>query len=295
MNATIFSIQTGVLMRGNKSLAFGVAAVTAATLTLTAGVSASPAGASVTPGVPVVTAHVSGGRIVLSSGNTLHAGRITFRVVTGKGLHVLQILRLHRGYTLTQAFSDVNKAFSGDVAAIKRVDTRITWRGGAQARPNQPNWFTVTLGAGTFYFIDQNSNAVRKVTVVGEPRTRPGIVHQSKITAYSYGFESTPETIPATGTTYFFNQSDQPHFLVMQHVKAGTTARQVRHAFNSPGSQPNWVLKGSRQTGVVSPYFGEMLHYSLPRGEYLIVCFWPDDETGMPHAFMGMWKLIHLA
>jgi hypothetical protein len=25
-----------------------------------------------------------------------------------------------------------------------------------------------------------------------------------------------------------------------------------------------------------------------------VMCFWPDDETGMPHAFMGMWKLISL-
>jgi hypothetical protein len=37
-----------------------------------------------------------------------------------------------------------------------------------------------------------------------------------------------------------------------------------------------------------------MLRYDLPRGEYLIACFWPDRLTGMPHAFMGMWKLVQL-
>jgi hypothetical protein len=38
-----------------------------------------------------------------------------------------------------------------------------------------------------------------------------------------------------------------------------------------------------------------MLSYDLPAGEYLLACFWPDRFTGMPHFFMGMWKLINLA
>ena len=35
-------------------------------------------------------------------------------------------------------------------------------------------------------------------------------------------------------------------------------------------------------------------YIDLPPGKYLIACFWPDFRTGMPHAFMGMWKLIQL-
>jgi len=26
-----------------------------------------------------------------------------------------------------------------------------------------------------------------------------------------------------------------------------------------------------------------------------VACFWPDYFTGMPHAFMGMWKLVTLS
>ena len=33
---------------------------------------------------------------------------------------------------------------------------------------------------------------------------------------------------------------------------------------------------------------------TCPRGKYLVACFWPDYITGMPHFFMGMWKLINL-
>src|SRR5437764_9424118 len=123
-------------MRGTRTLALGIAAATVATLGATAVVGGSAAGASDRAGIPTITAHVGGGKIVLSSGTTIHAGRITFKAVTGSGAHVLQIIRLHRGYTPQQAQSDVNKAFGGDLAAIRRVDTRMTWRGGAPARPH---------------------------------------------------------------------------------------------------------------------------------------------------------------
>jgi hypothetical protein len=32
----------------------------------------------------------------------------------------------------------------------------------------------------------------------------------------------------------------------------------------------------------------------VPAGKYLLACFWPDDDTGMPHFFMGMWKLVRV-
>ena len=35
------------------------------------------------------------------------------------------------------------------------------------------------------------------------------------------------------------------------------------------------------------------MNYSLPRGDYVLVCFWPDANMGgMPHAFMGMYRGI---
>jgi hypothetical protein len=281
-------------MRGTKYLTIGVVAATAATLSAAAVVGAGPAGA--VGKVPVVTVHV-GNKIVLSSGDRLHAGRITFRGVTRSGGHGLQIIRLHRGYTPQQANADVAKAFQGDLAAIRRVDTRMTWRGGAEVRPDKPGVFTVTLHAGTFYFVDQNGPGFAKVTVVGDVPQRANVAHQGSVTAFTYGFETSPkpDSIPASGTMRFFNHADQPHFLEIQRVKAGTTARQVRRVL-SPTShaRPTFLLRAHFSTGVVSPNFGELVRYDLPRGEYLIACFWPDRLTGMPHAFMGMWKLIHL-
>jgi hypothetical protein len=283
-------------MRFRKSTALGVAAVTAASLGATAVLGASAAGASQRAGIPTVTVHVGGGKIGFVSGDsTLHAGRIHFRVITGSGTHILQALRLHHGYTLQDAGQDFGPAFGGNTAAIARLDDNVTWRGGAQAKPDKPGSFVITLRAGHFYFIDQNSNAVKAFTVVGKVPQRPNFPHQSKITAFTYGFDSSPLTIPAKGTTYFFNHADQPHFLELQRVKESTTGADIRAFIKHPAGNPSFGLPGGTAAGVLSPSTGQMLSYDLPPGKYLLACFWPDRFTGMPHFFMGMWKLIHLA
>jgi hypothetical protein len=72
-----------------------------------------------------------------------------------------------------------------------------------------------------------------------------------------------------------------------------STVRQVRRALRSQ-QQPPWLLKANTSTGVLSPNRREVFHYNLPAGPYLLLCYWPDDDTGMPHYLMGMWKLVNL-
>jgi hypothetical protein len=282
-------------MRISKSAALGVAALSAAGMAVVATVGAEGAGASTPGNVPTVTVHMYAKSISLSTGSTMHAGRTIFRVVTPKGDHELQIARLHKGYTLQQAGADLNKAFSGDVAAIRRVDSHITFRGGVESRPNHPGKFSTVLTAGSYVFTDQNSNVAKIIKVTGTPPVRKAVPRQSSITAFSYGFGTSSNTIPASGWTRIGNRSDQPHFVVFNHVKAGTTAAMVRKYFKS-GSEapPAFALRASTSSGVISPYHHEVMRYNLPAGKYLIACFWPDDDTGMPHAYMGMWKLIWL-
>jgi hypothetical protein len=280
-------------MSFKKTMALGMAAATAATLGATAVVGGSAAGAGERAGIPTAVVRMNGNRIHVVGGNTLHAGRIAFKVTTGDRAHVLQILRLHHGYTVQDAGQDFGPAFGGDLDAIRRLDENITWRGGAETKPGKPGWFVVTLRQGEFKMFDQNGGGLVSLHVVGDVPPRPNVAHSSTITAFSYGFESSPETIPAAGTLYFKNQADQPHFLEIQHVKDGTTRRQVMHGLHSQG-QPDFVLKGSTGTGVISPQTGQMFRYDLPAGRYVIMCFWPASDTGMPHAFMGMFKLITL-
>jgi hypothetical protein len=282
-------------MRFTKAKALAAAALASAPLVAVAVVGTTAAGASARAGIPTVTVRMNGDHLRVVGGTTLHAGRIQFKVVAVDRGHILQITRFHRGYSLKEAGPDFGKAFSGDTDAIRRIDENITFRGGMQARPNKPGWFVVTLREGHFIFFDINGDGLARVTVRGDLPQRERVPHTGTITAFSYGFESTPETLPAQGTFYFKNQADQPHFLDMHRVAEGTTRRQVQRYFDSDANgDPAWILSGGTSLGVISPYFGQMATYDLPPGQYVIMCFWPAIDTGMPHAFMGMFKFIHL-
>src|SRR5205814_316845 len=93
----------------------------------------------------------------------------------------------------------------------------------------------------------------------------------------------------------FSNHADQPHFLVLQHVKSTTTNKMVQDFIKAGGEgNPSWGLKESAESGVVSPFTNQKVTYDLPARKYLVACFWPHDFTGMPHMFMSMWKLVTL-
>jgi hypothetical protein len=263
-----------------------------AVVTLTAGAVVAAPAVALAP-VPTVVVHVSGKSVSLSTGNRLHAGRTLFRVVTRSGDRQLQIARLRNGYTLAQAGSDLGKAFAGNIPAIRRVDRNIVFRGGAEARPNKPGMFAVTLPAGNFVFLDANSNAFTMVKVFGKIPRRQNLPNRARIIAYTYGFVPTPATIPHRGWFLFTNKADQPHFIEFQHVKQSTTKAQVRRALHSNGN-PSFALPGSFGAGVITQGQHASQFINLPPGKYLIACFWPDFRTGMPHALMGMWRLIQL-
>ena len=101
---------------------------------------------------------------------------------------------------------------------------------------------------------------------------------------------------PHQGTYTFKNMSDTLHFMTFQRVKKGTTDAQVQRYFDS-GSQnpPPFALNGpSAGNDVVSPGGSLQLTYNLPAGTYVLLCFVADDHTGMPHAIMGMHKVVVL-
>ena len=210
------------------------------------------------------------------------------------GAHALQLVRFRNGYTPQQAQSDFNDAFSGDVAAVRRIDDGVVFLGGASANPKHAGDMAVSLTRGPLMALDQNGQAAAFLTVSGTRRSGT-VAHHGTYTAFSYGWGTT-RNLPASGMVRFFNQADQPHFLVIQRVKDGTTNKQVRKFINS-GMQgnPSWALRATADTGVLSPGKSQLFSYDLPAGKYFIACFWPDYFSGMPHVAMGMWKLVRLS
>lgn len=284
--------------RTTRAIAGAAAAVLAATTALVA--VATPADAAAVPTVKVKMSDskitFSGGGAMTMNGQTmLHAGRYRFHVVSAGGDHILQLITFRNGYTADQAQADFGKAFNGDVPAVQRLDNGVAFLGGADARPKHPGNMVVTLRASQFMALDQNGNAAAMLQVTGKPG-KPGTApHRGQFTAFSYGW-GTSRHLPASGVARFSNQADQPHFLVLQHVKSSTTAKQVRRFVNGGlRGNPSWGLKESADTGVLSPGKSQLFSYDLPPGKYLAMCFWPDYFSGAPHVMMGMWKLVTLS
>ncbi len=262
-----------------------VTAVTAAVLVPGA------AGAATAKGIPVVKVNL--GTSTSLSRTHLRPGRVTFEVHS-RADHTLQIASLHKGYTLADANKDINAGFGGDAAAIRRADKNVNFKGGSEARKGHPSRVTVYLSAGTYLAVNFDNGASKAFTVSGAAVNRKTVATNSRITMLTYGFDS-PSRIHRQGVMRLSNRSDQPHFLVMQHVRRNTTYAQVKKAFaNMSGPQPKFVLKSGTDSGVLSNTKTQAFSYRLPAGRYVIACFWPDDETGMEHAAMGMFKIITL-
>jgi hypothetical protein len=279
-------------LRTSVVIAAVVTAVAAGAVATGGAATASAEGATPTPAS--ITVHMTKHQVRLSQ-SRVHAGTIGFRVISSDGrFHQLQIARLHKGYTLQQAQSDFGEAFSGNVPAIRRLDHRVSFRGGAPAhRSGYPGRVVIDLPAGRYYLFDQDGQGLATLRVVGTEGHQPAVPHQAMITANTYGFQAT--RLPASGWLKVRNVSDQPHFIAMTRVKDSTTRRMVARAASHPSNRkPSWLLHAGTDSSVISPYRHEILRYRLPAGKYLIACFWPDDDTGMPHFYMGMWRLVHV-
>jgi hypothetical protein len=105
-----------------------------------------------------------------------------------------------------------------------------------------------------------------------------------------------PRRLPARGTVTVKNVSDTLHFMSMGRVKKGTTDKMVQEYFDSGVQEDPPFLEEGPSVGldVLSPGRQAELSYNLHRGTYLLLCFIADDETGMPHAVMGMHKIVIL-
>ena len=278
-------------MRKSRIVA-GLGVISAMSLGLT-GIGQGVADASTS--LKTVTVAMSAKSVTLSTGTSLHAGRYMFKVASVDD-DTLQLLVLRAGYSEAQADKDFGAAFGGNVAAVKRIDNGIRFFGGVEAVNHHAGYFVETLYAGTYYFSGQNSNVRTKVHVFGTPPAGQAWVNStSTLVANKSNRWAVPTSIPRSGWTLFRNEAAEPHFIVLQQVQPSTTYRQVVAALKSSSqAPPSWALPGTYSTAVVSPGAQMLFHYSLPAGKYVMLCYWPDDATGMPHALMGMYKFITL-
>ena len=241
----------------------------------------------------------------------LHAGRVTFSVRStnsGSGSNIT-LFRPRPGHTLGEAFGDLAEEFSSDphtAAKGTRDLVEDVWTYGlADVSPARGALVTRSLSPGSYYLMDLGNPptsgppAVTSLTVEGHDGYRAKALRRhasATIKMTSADRFKVRGSMPAHGTVKVVNTSDTLHFVSFQRVKPGTTDRQIQQYFASGGSSgpPPWAMQSpSMGTDVLTPGKSLKLTYRLHRGRYVLMCFISDDQNGMPHAFMGMHKVVH--
>jgi hypothetical protein len=255
---------------------------------------------------------------VVGNGTSVHTdqarvkgGTVCFKVSStnpvsqGNGGSNISLFQPKHGVTLAMVFADLREEFSSTPATAAK-GTRDLVRdvsifGLADVVPGYPEVVTENLRSGTYYLMDlvnftgKGNPAITGLRVTGHGRVHEleGRVH---VAATSTDRFIAPGYWPHRGTYLFHNVADTIHFMAIVPVKAGTTDQQIQAFFNSGSQSPPPFFRNGPSGGndVVSPGGTIMVSYNLPRGTYVLLCFVADDMTGMPHAIMGMHKVIHL-
>ena len=287
----------------------GRAVTAAAMATGMAGVGVAVAPSALAAGGTVLKVAITNHGMYVNGPTTFPAGRVTMFIDAAGGDRGIEIAQLHTGYSFADFRADIKTAGANlegpngntkaGLKALNHAIANITAFGGVYAHEGNVRHGSVVLRqAGNRYVLYDDSSLVPRrpvhltVTAPAGVQTLP--TTSATVVAHEDRRWGGDTTLPAKGNIRFANHADfSPHFVVLQHVKDGTTRKQVIDSFSSQ-SQPNFILPGEQDSDIVSPGHAMVLHLLLPPGRYALMCFFPDPETGMPHAFMGMVRMVTL-
>jgi hypothetical protein len=282
------------------AVATSLALAGAAALTAT-GVAAPAQSAETTAPVAVSISNTR----VITMPTTLQPGVNTFKVTTAnKRGSAFQLAQTTEGYSAADAARDIDKGLDGgNVKAIKRFEANVTLLGGMTVNKGSAGKLVVDLEPGTNYWaIDVNTNDPSKFfafTVAGADTGNALPQAGATIRAIkAKTWAPNPASIPNKGLLRFKNAASNNHFIVLAKLKKGMTYRDFVKWFTTeggPAGPPPVNFNLGLDSGVVSPGHSAVFKYNLPKGNYVMLCFWPDASMGgVPHAFMGMHRPITL-
>lgn len=239
-------------------------------------------------GIQSITIKVAKQAITVRGAKGMRAGRVHVDV---KGAGAAEIVKFDRGYEDGEFQKDLKAASRGDIKALKRALANVEFLGGFEAGGSG----TVVLpGAGEYTVFSFASRDLAHFRA-GAVRKAPKPDVDGKIVARSGPTWGGSSMMPAKGTFWFKNADRTvPHFVILQQVEEGTTTDEVLKFLQTEEGPPPF-LKAGMETASISSGRSMTVNYDLPPGQYVIMCFFPDPNMGgMPHALMGMLKMIHL-
>jgi hypothetical protein len=234
---------------------------------------------------------------------TIQPGVTTFRVTTEAKQSGFQLVQLAAGYTLDQAIADIDAGLeNGKIKALKRFEAHATLLGGVSVPSGKIGKLTVNLPVGSYYAADIERNrpsAFTAFTVAGADTGATMPAGPTLTAVRSTSWAKSPRAISHKGMLTFTNHTDNNHFVGLVKLAKGKTAKDfgawIDAAMQGEEGPPPVNFRVGFDGGVVSPGHTVAMNYRLPKGDYVLACFWPDASMGgMPHAFMGMYRGITL-
>lgn len=227
----------------------------------------------------------------------LRAGLVTVRLRNvGTVAHQVQLVRLHAGVSPAKYRSDLiasqggTALAEGDAAggatAIEPGGHQVTW---INLRPGTYVALCFQTGgdAGAPHFVHGMFDSF---TVVGHDQHwgRPEDV-VGTIRAFSFGYHM-PAVIRGHATYRFLNTATaDTHELQLLKLLPGKTAADVLAWVKSGETTPPPVSGTAGGAGAIPPGGREWLRMNLQPGNYVALCFVPDDQPPhAPHAALGM-------
>jgi hypothetical protein len=111
-----------------------------------------------------------------------------------------------------------------------------------------------------------------------------------------------PETVPPGRRIWkVTNQGPDIHMMIVSSAPAGVTLQEILDTFQALAPNGTQAPGAPIQESDFGPAMGQEIssagqttwgELDLAAGSYLIACYVPDEETGMPHAFVGMAALV---
>lgn len=230
--------------------------------------------------------------------------RITMNNQAGAEDHHAMFLRFNEGVTQEQ-FMQV--LMGGDLLALFDV---VSSYGGPMTRPGGQSTVIAWLDPGTYAVVcvipdDQGvphvaHGMMSMLDVTEEVGTAPDPVADGVITMVEMTFDGLPAEVPAGQYIWeVTNGGTQLHEMAIYQMAPGVPAEAIIASMTAPPASPAAEAPAEAEpeqppfvagTGAapMSPGATNYVELDAQPGEYLVACFVPDVETGMPHAMMGM-------
>src|SRR5829696_5271876 len=196
---------------------------------------------------------------------------------------------------------DVVRALATPEAAAPSWVYQTAFAGGPFAHKGKTTQAVANLTEGKWYVFSggEPQFAGTGLTVTAASSASPAagsITADVDVSLQEYAFVGLEKPVPAGAHVWkVTNTGEQPHIMLVFPIPAGTTTEQVQASVmtmmtGTPeagaidlGNAPSAAGCSTLSTG--QPLY---LPVDLAAGTYGAICFFPDEQTGAPHALMGM-------